>query len=634
MFWVILGFVLILAAIFAPRFISDRAPAWASWVVRIVCVGLAVFSVAATSYIHVTGAASLDKIYLGGDLKDGAIIATRGEKGPQADVLPPGFHFSFLLNVLYNVKEIGVVEVKEGQYGYIMARDGKPLRPDQTYADAFDPQTSDKMVNDAAFFLKNGGQKGPQTSVLTPGKYRINKFLFSVKHENATEIPVGFVGVVKSNVWTGVDFGNLKSPKPQNCAPTQVRGAGSGALAVPLVPVGCIGIWDKALSPGKYYINTSAYSVTQVDTRVQTWEYKGGYTRRIIDLTVNQKGDIKQDERKIEVPVPKDSADSAIFIKVEGWDVPQELRVLVQVTPDNAPFVVASVGGLDQIEDRILTPAIRSIVRNVGGGMIKVTVPVLDKDKKPVLDASGKPQTQKIMRQTVVMDLIEHRPEIEETVEDSIQPEGLKAGVDIKEVRLGDPAIPPELLVARQREQLAQQLTKAFTEEQLAQTQRVRSEQARATADQQGELVKAQIGVQASVQNALAKKNEGQGEKDKLSLIAEGQKEQTLVLGQERVVELRKFELTLGKLLEFFDKHPEVLTAALANAHKFVPERVFTSLRAVGFRAPRRFWVIFWAARQSPCPYRRRIKSKNKNAFFRSGLKRARFFLAKKFEGD
>ena len=29
-------------------------------------------------------------------------------------------------------------------------------------------------------------------------------------------------------------------------------------------------------------------------------------------------------------------------------------------------------------------------------------------------------------------------------------------------------------------------------------------------------------------------------------------------------------------VLEFFDKHPEVLTAALANAHKFVPERVFT----------------------------------------------------------
>jgi len=46
----------------------------------------------------------------------------------------------------------------------------------------------------------------------------------------------------------------------------------------------------------------------------------------------------------------------------------------------------------------------------------------------------------------------------EHNVEELIRPEGLKAGVEIKEIRFADPAIPPELLVARQREQLAQQL--------------------------------------------------------------------------------------------------------------------------------------------------------------------------------
>jgi hypothetical protein len=47
--------------------------------------------------------------------------------------------------------------------------------------------------------------------------------------------------------------------------------------------------------------------------------------------------------------------------------VPLELRVLAQVTPDNAPFVVASVGGLPEIENNIMVPTIRSIVRNVVG---------------------------------------------------------------------------------------------------------------------------------------------------------------------------------------------------------------------------------------------------------------------------
>ncbi|MEK7566713.1 MAG: SPFH domain-containing protein [Patescibacteria group bacterium] len=589
MFQIVFSVIFAIAAVFVPRFLPERAPSWTGWVARGVCGFIALFLVFSTSFVYIdqdkTG--HKNKIYGSKDLAGGAIIAYSGEKGPQADIITPGFHFDLLLNVINEVDATkSIATVPEGKYGYLMARDGKPLRPDQTYADAFGPETSERMVNDAAFFLKNGGQKGPQTSVLTPGKYRLNRYLWDIKLDDVTEIPVGFVGVIKSNVWTHVDFGNLKSVKPASCAPTMVRDIKGGALAVPLVPVGCIGIWDRALSPGQYYVNKSAYTVIQVDTRVQTWEYKGGYKHRIIDLTVNQKGDIEQKERQEDVPVPKDAADRAVFLKVEGWDVPQELRVLVQVTPDNAPFVVASVGGLNQIEDRILTPAIRSIIRNVAGGMIKVTVPVLDKDKKPVLDDKGKAKTQEIMRPTLVMDLIEHRPEIEETVEEIIRPEGLKAAVDIKEVRLGDPAIPPELLVARQREQLAQQLKKAYIEEQGAQTQRVATEQARATADQQSVLVRAEILLKSSIQTAQALKNEGMGERDKLNMVAEGQKAQAAVLGEDRVVELRKFEMTLGQLLAFFDKHPEVLTTALANAHKFVPERVFTMGDAKGGGLP------------------------------------------------
>ncbi len=79
-----------------------------------------------------------------------------------------------------------------------------------------------------------------------------------------------------------------------------------------------------------------------------------------------------------------------------------------------------------------------------------------------------------------------------------------------------------------------------------------------------------------SEQLSIALRNEGQGERDKLNLIAEGQSAQSEVLGKDRVVELRKFELVVGRVFDFFEKNPDVLTAALTNAHKFVPERVFT----------------------------------------------------------
>ena len=135
-------------------------------------------------------------------------------------------------------------------------------------------------------------------------------------------------------------------------------------------------------------------------------------------------------------------------------------------------------------------------------------------------------------------------------------------------MRLGEPAIPPELLVAVRREQLATQLAKAFTQEQSAQAQRVTSEKAKATADQQGELVRAEIEVQRSVQLAEAARNSGMGERDKLEAIAAGQKKQMEVLGQDATVKLRQFEL----LLQFAEKHPDVVAALFNNAHKFVPQ--------------------------------------------------------------
>jgi hypothetical protein len=278
--------------------------------------------------------------------------------------------------------------------------------------------------------------------VLTPGIYRLNRYLWEVQYGSITEIQKGFVGVVQSNVWSRVDFGALKAEKPNSCAPATRkildRGSELGQpvdpdkLAVNLMPVGCSGVWDTALGPGKYFVNRAAYKVTPVDTRVQAWEYRGGYQRRWIDLTVDQAGKINQTLRTETVNVPKEVADSAVFVKGEGWDVPLELRALVQVTPANAPFVVAAVGGLEEVEDRILTPAIRSIVRNVMGGNIHVEVPILDDQEQPVSDATGNPKTRKTTRPTHVMDLIENRGVLESNVEEAIRPEGWKAGVEIK----------------------------------------------------------------------------------------------------------------------------------------------------------------------------------------------------------
>ncbi len=496
---------------------------WVRKYIQIGAIFLAVFLLLSTSYVIIDAdkIGQMERIYLGKSMEPGQIIAFDGQKGPQARILPPGFHFKLLLNVLYDVREVPLIEVPDGQYGYVVAKDGAPLRKGQYLADAW-PQNNFQKWLEAKYFLKNGGQRGPQLTVLPPGKYRLNTYLFSVDYHDATDIPAGFVGVVKSNVqetpeWEAADV-------PHDLL---------GSLAVPLVNKGSVGIWVEPLPPGRYYLNNVAYNVTAVDTRVQTWNYKGGYKRRYIDLEVTQDGKIVQKERAEVVSIPEHAADSAIFTRMEGWLVPQELRVQVQVEPKDAPFLVASVGKVEAAEDKVVSPSIRSVVRNICGA------------------------------EKVLSLIDENRATVEANIEEAVIPEGKKAGVTIKDVRLVDSVVPPELLVARLREQLAGQLEETFKREKEAQNQRIETEKARATADQQPELVAAEIRVKIAEKDKQAAKLTGEGEKLKLIEIATGQKQQVAVLGKDKVMQLAVLDKVLTAAVENSDivKIPQILVA-------------------------------------------------------------------------
>jgi hypothetical protein len=552
MFSVVIGFVLILLGL--QTFLRRRAaidttnPRAAAFsllsgpVGGIVMLLAGLAFLASTSFVLVGSdkVGHLKRIYLATDLPPGHIIALPGEKGPQAEVLGPGFHFRPLLNVLYDVEPFDLVQIPEGFYGQVTTLDGQPMPDGMFMAPVIADDKLQSMFN-AETFLTTGGYRGPQETVLKPGAYRLNRYLFDVKTSDATAatvIPTGQVGVVKSNV----------STPGLNCKEETVRVSAAqhdaDALSVPLVPKGCIGLWKEPLLPGAYYLNRQAYDVTLVDTRVQTWEYKGGYRRRIIDLSIDQQGNLKQTERTVEEPVPDTAVDRAVFVKVEGWDIPQELRVVAQISPENAPIVAGSVGGIQEIEHRILTPLIRSIVRNVAGSSIRIP-------KKPGDLSAGYD-----IRPTRVLDLIENRNAIEDTIEDQIKLEARKAGVEIKEIRLGEPAIPPEILIARLRQQLADQLGEAYKRETEAQKQRIETEQARSTANEQPRLVESQIAVQVANQKEQERAALGRAERQYLEEIAKGQMAQAGVLGQDRVAMLQALE----KILATLERQPQMVT--------------------------------------------------------------------------
>jgi hypothetical protein len=580
MIWLLLGMVLgaivtfIVPLTIPPQLrrpIADKA-------IRVAGVLIVIFSTLLTSVVIVPDGhqGQLFRNYGGRSLREGRIVAVNGENGPQAEILAPGFHFRWFLNAIYTIDTNPTeVEIPADKVGVLIARDGAPLRSGQAFADPFSLGMGYRML-DAVTFLRNGGQRGPQLTVLTPGKYRLNRYLWDYSERPAMELEAGFVGVVKSNVHSDVDFGTLRASKPDNCNVLVNKGAGVERMAAPIVPVGCVGFWDKPLQPGKYYFNPDAFVVNKIDTRAQLWTLAGGYKRANISLTVDSKGNITQTQSETNVPEDSADVDRAIVVKVEGWDVPLELRAVARVSPSEAACVVANFGGLRGVEQRVLTPLIRAIAHDVVGSSLEVTEPKLDETSKPVLGTDGKLNFVSIIRPIKVLDLINRRRLIEGEIERRLRLEGMKSCITVQEVHLGEPAIPPQLLVAARREQLAAEFANAFIQEKLAQEKRADLERVKATADQQPVLVAADIEAQWSSELRQAQLNAGVGERDKLTAIAEGELKQMDVLGIEATVRLRQFELALDRIFGFADNHPDVIAAALVNAHKFVPERVTT----------------------------------------------------------
>ena len=558
----------ILAAIFAPRVIPEALVGWqragAVAALRLAFAVVALYEILSTSIISIPAnqVGVVRKIYGLANIAAGHIIATKGETGYQAEIIPPGtFRISIFFNVLNRVDLLPVVVVPNGFYGRIVASDGEPLAAGQIMADAW-PDADQQKFLDAEYFMTHGGQKGLQLSVLKPGVYPLNLALFQVKigyipngrditvgsddvydlrgkteeqtplDTSITRVPAGSVGVVRSSVQSaGVDC-KARTAKTDE-----------GGLTAELVTQYCKGVWDTSLPPNDYYLNRDAYDVTLVSTRVTTLEFKGGFTRRYIDLKVDARGDFTQSERTASFPQPHDAADSAINTKIEGWEIPQELRAIVQITPENAPIVVAAVGGQEEVDQRIVVPSIRSLVRNVYGGSITVR----ETDDKGVVT--------QVTRPTRVLDTIENRTVLEQAILERAQIDGRRAGVDIKEIRLGESTIPPELLLARQREQLAGQLRAAYVQEQIAQEQRQKTEQARATADQQRDLVTAQISVQTARLAQDRRQAEGHAERLYLEEQAAGQTAQAEVLGKDSVLRLQQLKLVLDLLAA----HPEIV---------------------------------------------------------------------------
>src|SRR6185295_1485829 len=127
----------------------------------------------------------VEKLWSGrGSLPEGRLIAMDGEAGFQAELLRGGVHFGFPL-WQYRVHEVRLTSVPQGKIGYVFARDGRALPPEQTLGRVVE---CGHFQNARAFLAvgkAGAGQRGRQRAILREGVYAINVALFVVITEEA-----------------------------------------------------------------------------------------------------------------------------------------------------------------------------------------------------------------------------------------------------------------------------------------------------------------------------------------------------------------------------------------------------------------------------------------------------------------
>jgi uncharacterized membrane protein YqiK len=140
--------------------------------VAIVVLVILVFLSNAIVYIPNDRVGIVERLWGAPSLTRG-LIALNGEVGYQPHVLRGGLHY--FAPFQFRVHKADLVTIPQGEMGYIFARDGRELVDGQTLG-----AIVDASIEDVSGFLKAGGQKGPQRTIIREGTHAINVAQFAI----------------------------------------------------------------------------------------------------------------------------------------------------------------------------------------------------------------------------------------------------------------------------------------------------------------------------------------------------------------------------------------------------------------------------------------------------------------------
>jgi uncharacterized membrane protein YqiK len=394
-------------------------------------------------------------------------LGNHGQKGPQSQILLPG---TYRVNRdLFRVEISSATVIPAGKVGLVTALDGEPL-PETEYVAKSVPNHKD--FQDVSNFLSSGGQRGPQFDVLKPGTYYINPLMFRVELDDVAVVERGQVAVVVSNV--GEEPANLKKlvadvAKTETSADiTEVKDLEKRldvGIERYVVPKGYRGIQQEVAGPGIYYLNRRAFIAYVIDT-----------TNITIDW--DETSDTKFDPLKV--------------VSRDGFEISVSVKVIIRVRPDQAPYMVAKIGSIDNLIQHVIHPMIDSSFRN---------------------QASS----------TSAMNFMQDRQEEQRKAEAHTRQELEKYHVECVSVLICQIKLPQELMDTQTMKIIAQQQLSMYEEQQKAEQTRIATEKTRSEAEMQKILVEAEIGVKIAEQTKQKTIRFAEGEAESTRIRAEGE---------------------------------------------------------------------------------------------------------------
>ncbi len=469
------------------------------------------------------------KFVLFGDKKElppGRIIATDGEAGFQAQTLAPGIYFWYWL-WQYEIKLQPFTIVKEGEIALIVAKDGAELGTGRILA----RRVECDIFQDAVGFMRNGGQKGRQSSFITAGVYRINTLLFDIIFAPMVSITENMVGIVTTLDGQPIEPGNIAGKIVDGHSlfqdadaflnnggnkglQQQVILAGSYFLnpwfvqiqqikmtSIPIGHVGVVisyvgeegedltgkefghgnivsrghkGVWMEPLGPGMYPINTFIMKIELVPTT---------------NLVLNWAA-ARTESHNLDAHL------STITVRSrDGFPFNLDVSQIIHIPTTEAPKVIARFGNMQNLVGQVLEPTIGNYFRN--SAQKSDVIEFLHSRSERQSDAKG--HINKVLDQYNVN------------------------GVD---TLIGDIAPPADLMKTLTDRKIAGEQKMTYETQREAQETRQKLEKETAIAEMQKELVKADQGVTIAERTADAavKKATGEAEGVKIAAGADAEK--------------------------------------------------------------------------------------------------------------